>query len=264
MTISAYRIPKCLGISSLGDFCILAGNQFLALWTIDALMDSYTQRALYAKASSEDKAEILEEVNSLTGEIVQSEVCGSGRMFITLEQNDVSLKIWHNKDTSLKQTETEVDFRRFYCEPGLIEPYALPRHRNPIQRFKILASNGNLRKVQPSILLTISFRKAFIWVESLELPELAFNCVRSFDIMYDASFVDFSLATPRCDLKHIDLRYECSKLFHSFKDTEKHCRKQINENNPLGLVPSILGGTKRAPTSIDWLLLLLENQILLT
>jgi hypothetical protein len=33
-------------------------------------MDSYTQRALYAKASSEDRAEVIEEVNNLAGEII--------------------------------------------------------------------------------------------------------------------------------------------------------------------------------------------------
>lgn len=54
--MSAHRVPKCLGISQIGDFCVMGGDQFVALWTIDALMDSYSQWAIYAeKALKENK-----------------------------------------------------------------------------------------------------------------------------------------------------------------------------------------------------------------
>ena len=42
------RVPKCLAMSSLGDFCVIGGLKFVSLWTIDALMDSYTQQILFA------------------------------------------------------------------------------------------------------------------------------------------------------------------------------------------------------------------------
>lgn len=40
------------------------------------------------------------------------------------------------------------------------------------------------------MLLTITKRKAFIWVESLELPEMAFTSLHSFDIYNDAIFIE--------------------------------------------------------------------------
>ena len=53
----------------------------------------------------------------MTGEVCQTEICGSGRLFATLEQGEKSLKIWHNTDTSLEQvSDADVDFRRFYLE----------------------------------------------------------------------------------------------------------------------------------------------------
>ena len=42
------RVPKCLSISSLGDFCVMGGQAFVSLWTIDALMDSYTKQMVFA------------------------------------------------------------------------------------------------------------------------------------------------------------------------------------------------------------------------
>lgn len=71
---------------------------------------------------------------------------------------------------------------------------------------------------------------------------------------------------PRADLslKKISLRYDCSKLFHSFNDTEKNAKVKMNEDNPLAIVPSSLGGNIRGPASIDWLLLLNEGNMILT
>ena len=77
--------------------------------------------------------------------------------------------------------------------------YELPRHRHPIQRFRFLNMIGSSNAVQPSVVLTVTQRKAFIWVESLEVAEMAFNCVQSFDIFYDACFVEIPLLTPRSD-----------------------------------------------------------------
>ena len=36
VTLGAFRIPNCLCVSLLGDFVVMAGNKFMALWTIDA------------------------------------------------------------------------------------------------------------------------------------------------------------------------------------------------------------------------------------
>ena len=113
-------------------------------------------------------------------------------------------------------------------------------------------------------MLTVTQRKAFIWVESLEVSEMAFSCVQSFDISHDACFINLHQLTPRSDLKAINLRYDCSKLFHSFRDTEKHAKSQMTrEENVLGIVPSTMGGTKRSLASLDWLLLLMDNHIVL-
>ena len=113
-------------------------------------------------------------------------------------------------------------------------------------------------------MLTVTDRKAFIWVESLEIAEMGFNCIQSFDIAFDAHFVETPKLSPRADLKHIDLRYDCSKLFHSFRDTEKHVKNGLTTDNAFGIVPSGLGGNTRAPASIDWVLLLMQGFIMLT
>lgn len=80
--------------------------------------------------------EAIEEMPTLTGEVIQTEICGSGRMFATLEKGDRSLKVWHNTDLTLQQAaDAEVDFRRFYLEGAPIEAYELPRHRCPVEKF---------------------------------------------------------------------------------------------------------------------------------
>jgi len=70
--------------------------------------------------------------------------------------------------------------------------------------------------------------------------------------------------SPRADLKKTSLRFDCSKIFHSFKDKEKHSKRQLSHENPFGIVPSALGGTKRGSESIDWILLLNEGHIVLS
>ena len=94
---------------------------------------------------------------------------------------------------------------------------------------------------------------------------MAFNCVQSFEIFHDACFVEIPLLTPRSDmnLRQVDLRNECSKIFHSFRDTEKHTKKQITEDNPLGIIPSQLGGNVRASASIDWVLIMMKDHMVL-
>ena len=106
-------------------------------------------------------------------------------------------------------------------------------------------------------------RKAFVWVESLEVSDMAFSCVQSFDIGFDAHFIDLQCLTPRSDLKHINLKYDCSKLFHSFRDTEKHAKSKLTceLENAYGIVPSTMGGNKRALASLDWLLLLMDGYV---
>ena len=203
----------------------------------------------------------------LTGEVCQTQVCGSGRLFATLERGKHSLKIWHNTDLTLQQmADADVDFRRFYIEgaSSFLEAYDLPRHRNPIDRFSFLEALGNARTVQPCVLLTVCRRKAFIWVESLEIAEMAFNCIQSFDIGFDACFIEMNRLAPKAtDLRHVNLKYDCSKLFHSFRDAEKHAKSQLAGGemvgNTLGIVPSAMGANKRAPASLDWLLLLMDS-----
>ena len=45
------RLPKCLSLSSLGDFCVMGGAKFVSLWTIDALMDSYSKQTVFAQSA---------------------------------------------------------------------------------------------------------------------------------------------------------------------------------------------------------------------
>lgn len=71
--------------------------------------------------------------------------------------------------------------------------------------------------------------------------------------------------TPRADknCNKIDLKYDCSKLFHSFNDVEKHAKKQFNHENQFGIVPSTLGDKNRGLASLDWLLLLHADHLAL-
>ena len=48
----------------------MGGNKFVSVWTIDSLMDSYSQWAIYSPEPSQDKGESIEECESLTGEVV--------------------------------------------------------------------------------------------------------------------------------------------------------------------------------------------------
>lgn len=131
---------------------------------------------MFAQAVSDDAAaqgEVIEETPNLDGIVCQAESCGSGRIFATLESGDRSLKLWHNDDLSLQQaSDADVDFRRFYLEGAPIEPYTLPRHRHPINRFKFLDALGTSREVQPTVVLTVTQRKAYIWVESLDVTDM--------------------------------------------------------------------------------------------
>ena len=42
-SLGRHRIPRSLCVSLIGDFCLIGGPAYVALWTIDALMDSYSQ-----------------------------------------------------------------------------------------------------------------------------------------------------------------------------------------------------------------------------
>lgn len=96
----------------------------------------------------------------------------------------------------------------------------MPKHRFPLKNFKFLAGVGGQYEASPSVLLTVTERKAFVWAESLASEDMAFNCVQSFDIYQDACFLELQKVTPRADknLRRTDLRYECSAIFHSFND----------------------------------------------
>ena len=124
----------------------------MSLWTIDALMDSYTKQIVFAQSAittqDVNQQEAIEEVSNLDGEVGQVEICGSGRIFASLERDFCSLKLWHNEDLTLQQAaDAEVDFRRFYLEGAPIVAYELPRHRHPIQRFRFLNMIGSHREV---------------------------------------------------------------------------------------------------------------------
>lgn len=102
---------------------------------------------LFAAGPSADKDENIEEMPSLTGDLSQVEICDSGRMFVSLEDGDHSLKIWYNEDLTLQKVEdAEVNFRRFFLEGVPIEPFVLPKHRSPILRFKMLSSHSSTIK----------------------------------------------------------------------------------------------------------------------
>ena len=55
---------------------------------------------------------------------------------------------------------------------------------------------------------------------------MAFNCVQSFNLANDACFLEMQRIIPRADttLNQINLKYDCSKIFHSFRDSEKHLK----------------------------------------
>ena len=188
-------------------------------------------------------------------------------MFASLDAGSKTLKIWHNQDTSVqKPVNTEITFRRFHLDGAPIETCELPQHRYPLTRFTFLNSAGGSYQATPSVLLTLTARKAFVWVESLASEGMAFSCVQSFDIYFDTQWLEIQRVTPRADksFRRTDLKYECSRIFHSYSDNEKLIKKALNTDNPLGIVPSALGGNVRALPTIDWLLLLNnDNQMIL-
>ena len=130
--------------------------------------------------------------------------------------------------------------------------YDLPRHRQAIERFQFLHQEPNTTTIQPSCVLTICQKNAFLWVESLELQEMTFNCVKSFSIAFDACLVQLPTLTARSDLMQLETRYEASKLFQSYRDQEKMYKKKVMLDNQFGLRPSNL---PRREASLDWVLL---------
>ena len=78
---------RVVSLSPLGDFCVVAGLQFVSIWTQDSGFESYTQQVLYSKRdfSNSQIGQIVEEEESLTGEVVCASVCGEGRLIATLE-----------------------------------------------------------------------------------------------------------------------------------------------------------------------------------
>ena len=106
--------------------------------------------------------------------------------------------------------------------------------------------------IQPSCVLTVCQKNAFLWVESLELQEMTFNCVKSFSIAFDACLVQLPTLTARSDLMQLETRYEASKLFQSYRDQEKMYKKKVMLDNQFGLRPSNL---PRREASLDWVLL---------
>ena len=130
--------------------------------------------------------------------------------------------------------------------------YDLPRHRQAIERFQFLHQEPNATTIQPSCVLTVCQKNAFLWVESLELQEMTFNCVKSFSIAFDACLVQLPTLTARSDLMQLETRYEASKLFQSYRDQEKIYKKKVMPDNQFGLRPSNL---PRREASLDWVLL---------
>ena len=81
---------------------------------------------------------------------------------------------------------------------------------------------------------------------------MTFNCVKSFNIVFDACFVQLPTLTAKTNLVQFETRYEASKLFQSYKDQGKIYKKKVMPDNVFGLLPSNL---PRREASLDWVLL---------
>ena len=87
---------------------------------------------------------------------------------------------------------------------------------------------------------------------------MTFTCVKSFNIAFDACFVQLPTLTATSDLMQFETRYEASKLFQSYKDQEKISKKKVMPENMLGLLPSNL---PRREASLDWVVLVQRDQM---
>ena len=102
-------------MSELGDFCVLGGDQCVSVWTQDSNLDSFTASILYTEKDQENQICVVSDtVESLTGQVNQVGVCGSGRMFATLEAEARSVKVWHQEDASLEEPDQDIAVRRYH------------------------------------------------------------------------------------------------------------------------------------------------------
>ena len=81
---------------------------------------------------------------------------------------------------------------------------------------------------------------------------MAFNCLKSFSIFNDASFVRMPIATPHTDLERKDYRYIASKIFQTYRDQTLHYKKNYLTENQYGMQPSNLPDKAQ---SYDWVIL---------
>ena len=57
-------------------------------------------------------ASVKDIVETLTGDITQVDICGAGRLIVSLERDHHTLKVWHQDFPELKSDKEELKIRR--------------------------------------------------------------------------------------------------------------------------------------------------------
>lgn len=129
-------------------------------------------------------ASVKDNVETLTGDITQVDICGAGRLIVSLERGQNTLKVWHQDLPELKSDKEELKIRRLQFNP--LSVYELPRQTSrqtsmtALDRFHIMHKDFNTPWLQPTVIVTIQRHnlEAAIWVESLTEQVMSFSCIQ--------------------------------------------------------------------------------------
>lgn len=133
----------------MGDFLVIAGFQNLAVWGQESQLDSYMQQILYSKEELPKQfASVKSELETLTGEIIQVDICGAGRLIVSLEEGSQTLKVWHQEQADEKSSKVD-ELKSRNQQFNALEAYELRRSTarqsklNAIDRFHIMHKEFN-------------------------------------------------------------------------------------------------------------------------
>jgi len=92
-------------------------------------------------------------LNTLTSIVKQVEISGDGRLFVTLEQDQNHLKVWHQ--TILRvEPDSELKIRRFYFEE--LQVYLTDESVHKLESFRIKYKSPAAFIAEPCVILTKS------------------------------------------------------------------------------------------------------------
>ena len=151
-----------------------------------------------------------------------------------------------------------------------LSEYQLPRHKNPIEYFKILHHDifESEKRYLPNVILTVTQKnEVFLWQENLmTVPfssltflqsDLQFTCIHVFRgysqfSFFDAAFLDFPPNNPK---RHVEVKTSVSRILESSTDKVLALKKE-EDTNIFGMYTQ-----NYVETSVDWIFVL-NDQIM--